>query len=108
MLEETRPFALECEVDCETFATPVWPDVPEQFRPLMGDDLSGVPFLDASATASQDKSEMVLFLINRLIDDSLEVNVVLATARSRRRRRRCLGWLPGRAASRAPRRIAGA
>ena len=76
-VEETRPFALECEVDCETFGTPVWPDVPEQFRPLMGDDLAGVPFLDASATASQDRSEMALFLVNRLIDDSLEVSVVL-------------------------------
>ena len=84
-VEETRPFALECEVDCETFSTPVWPDVPQQFRPLMGDDLSGVPFLDASATASQDRSETALFLVNRHIDEPLEVSLEMEGLRASRR-----------------------
>ena len=73
--EETRPLALECEVDSETFDTPVWPDVPGQFRSLMGDDLTGISYLDASATASEDGGEMALFLINRHMDEPLQVSV---------------------------------
>lgn len=73
--EETRPLALESIVDCETFDTPVWPDVPERFGPLMGADLAGIPYLDASATASTDSGDICLFLVNRYMDEPLTVEV---------------------------------
>ncbi len=74
-VEETRALALECEVESETFDTPVWTDVPEGLRASMGEDLTGIPYLDASATASEDGHELALFLVNRYLDQPLEVNV---------------------------------
>ncbi len=74
-VEETLPLALESEVEGETFDTPVWPDVPEQLRSLMGDDVRGVPYLDASATASEDGEGLTLFLVNRHMDEPVQVQV---------------------------------
>ncbi len=74
-VEETRPLAVECEVESETFDTPVWPDVPERFQPMMGEDLTGIPYLDASATASDDHRQLAVFLVNRYLDQPLAVNL---------------------------------
>ncbi|HEY5625151.1 MAG TPA: alpha-L-arabinofuranosidase C-terminal domain-containing protein [Dehalococcoidia bacterium] len=73
--EETRSLALETIVDCETFDTPVWTDVPERFQALMGDDLTGIPYLDASATVSAEGEDACLFLVNRYMDEPLTVDV---------------------------------
>lgn len=74
-VEETRPLALACELESETFDAPVWPDVPESFRPMMGEDLTGVPYLDLSATASEDRRGMTVFLVNRYLDEPLSVEL---------------------------------
>ncbi len=74
-VEETRPLALECQVESETFNTPVWPDVPESFQPMMGEDLTGIPYLDASATASEDSRQLAVFLVNRYLDQPLAVDL---------------------------------
>ncbi len=74
-VEETRPLALECQVEGETFNTPVWADVPESFQAMMGEDLTGIPYLDASATASQDRRQLVVFLVNRYLDQPLAVDL---------------------------------
>lgn len=66
-MEETRPLALECELVSESFDIPVWPDVDERFQPMMGEDLTGVPYLDASTTASHDRSDLAV-LVNRYLD----------------------------------------
>ncbi len=74
-VEETRPLALECQVEGETFDSPVWPDVPESFQPMMGEDLTGIPYLDASATASEDRRQLAVFLVNRYLDQPLTVDL---------------------------------
>jgi alpha-L-arabinofuranosidase len=74
-VEETRPLALECRVESETFDTPVWPDVPENLQPMMGEELTGIPYLDASATASQDRRRLAVFLVNRYLDQPLAVDL---------------------------------
>jgi alpha-L-arabinofuranosidase len=74
-VEETRPLALECRVESETFDTPVWHDVPERFQTMMGEDLTGIPYLDASATASQDRRQLAVFLVNRYLDQPLAVDL---------------------------------
>ncbi|TET94542.1 MAG: hypothetical protein E3J29_08205, partial [Dehalococcoidia bacterium] len=74
-VEETRPLALECRVESETFDTPVWRDVPESFQAMMGEDLTGIPYLDASATASQDRRQLAVFLVNRYLDQPLAVDL---------------------------------
>jgi alpha-N-arabinofuranosidase len=74
-VEETRPLALECEVESETFDTPVWSDVPESFQGMMGEDLTGIPYLDASATASEDRRQLAVFLVNRYLDQPLAVDL---------------------------------
>ena len=79
-VEETLPLALESEVQSEVFDTPVWADVAEQFQPMMGEDLKGVPYLDASATASEDGRSLALFLVNRYIDEALEVSLTFEGA----------------------------
>lgn len=70
-VEETLPVALECEVDCETFDTPVWTDVPERFQPMMGPDLTDLPYLDVSVTASDDRRRLAVFLVNRCLDEAV-------------------------------------
>jgi alpha-N-arabinofuranosidase len=74
-VEETRPLALECRVECETFDTPVWHDVPDSFQAMMGEDLTGIPYLDASATVSDDRRQMTVFLVNRYLDQPLAVDL---------------------------------
>jgi alpha-L-arabinofuranosidase len=74
-VEETLPLVLECEVECETFDTPVWADVPERFQPMMGEDLAGVPYLDVSVTATDDGGRLAVFLVNRYVDQALAVDV---------------------------------
>ncbi|MGQ9571787.1 MAG: alpha-L-arabinofuranosidase C-terminal domain-containing protein [Dehalococcoidia bacterium] len=76
-VEETRPLALQCDIESATFDTPVWPDVPQNLQPMMGEDLRGIPYLDASATASEDRGELAIFLINRYLDEPLEVSIAL-------------------------------
>jgi hypothetical protein len=48
-VEETRPLALECELESDSLDIPVWPDIDELSQPMMGEDLTGVPYPDASA-----------------------------------------------------------
>jgi alpha-N-arabinofuranosidase len=76
-VEETQPLALECELECETFDTPVWTNIPEHFQPMMGEDLTGIPYLDASATASEDRKRLTVFLVNRYLDEPLTVDLAV-------------------------------
>ncbi len=75
--EETRPVCLESDVDGETFDSPGWRDVPDSVRALINDRLSGIPYLDASATASEDGGELAVSLINRYLDQPLEVSIAV-------------------------------
>jgi len=79
-VEETRPLALESTVDSETFDSPIWPDVPDIVRGVLGDDLRDIPYLDASATASDDGRELAVVLINRHLSEPLDVNVAIEGA----------------------------
>jgi alpha-N-arabinofuranosidase len=74
-VEETRHLALECQVEGETFDTSVWRDVPERYQAMMGEDLTGIPYLDASATASEDRRELAVFLVNRYLDQPVAVDL---------------------------------
>jgi len=76
-VEETLPMALGCEVECETFDAPVWTDVPERFQPMMGEDLTGVPYLDVSVTASDDRGRLAVFLVNRYLEEAVTVDLAL-------------------------------
>lgn len=76
-VEETLPLALGCEVDCETFDAPVWTDVPERFQPMMGEDLTAVPYVDVSVTASDDRRRLAVFLVNRYLDQAVTVDLAL-------------------------------
>ena len=73
-VEETLPLALGCEVDCETFDAPVWADVPELFQRMMGEELTGVPYVDVSVTASDDQRSLAVFLVNRYLDQAVTVD----------------------------------
>jgi alpha-N-arabinofuranosidase len=74
-VEETRALALESEAESDAFDTPVWTDVPERFQSMMGDELKAIPYLDASATASDDGRELAVFLVNRYLDQPLAVDL---------------------------------
>jgi alpha-N-arabinofuranosidase len=74
-VEETLPLSLGCEVECETFDAPVWPDVPERFQPMMGDDLTSVPYVDVSVTGSDDRNRLAVFLVNRYLDEAVTVDL---------------------------------
>jgi alpha-N-arabinofuranosidase len=76
-VEETRPLALESTVESETFDSPIWPDAPEIVRGVLGDDLKGIPYLDASATASDDGRALSVFLINRHLTEPLDISVTM-------------------------------
>lgn len=54
-MEETRPQALECELESESLDIPVWPDVDELSQPMVGEDLTGVPYPDASAALMEPR-----------------------------------------------------
>ena len=73
--EETLPLSIGCEVECETFSTPVWTDIPEQSRAALGDDLTDVPFVDVSVTVSDDRSRMAVFMVNRYLDEAVRVDL---------------------------------
>jgi len=73
--EETLPLAVGCEVECETFDAPVWADVPEHFQPMMGEDLTGLPYVDVSVTASDDRKRLAVFLVNRHLDQAATVDL---------------------------------
>ena len=73
--EETLPLSIGCEVECETFNTPVWTDIPEQLQAKIGDDLAGVPYVDVSVTASDDRSRVAVFLVNRYVDEAVKVDL---------------------------------
>jgi hypothetical protein len=48
-MEETRLQALGCELESESLDIPVWPDVDDLSQPMVGEDLTGVAYPDASA-----------------------------------------------------------
>ncbi len=73
-VEEALPLALASEVECETFDAPVWTDVPERFQPMMGEDLTGVPYVDVSVSATDDGKRLAVFLVNRYVDQALAVD----------------------------------
>jgi alpha-L-arabinofuranosidase len=75
--EETRPVAVETYFESETFDSPIWPDAPESLRAILGEDLKGITYLDASATASEDGRELAVFLINRHLSEPLDVSVAI-------------------------------
>jgi alpha-N-arabinofuranosidase len=79
-VEETRPLALETVSESETFDSPIWPEAPENMRPILGEDLYGIPYLDASATASEDGRELAVFLINRHLSEPMEVSIAIEGA----------------------------
>jgi len=79
-VEETRPVALETVVESETFDSPIWPEAPDIVRGVLGDDLKGIPYLDASATGSDDGRELAVFLINRHLSEPLDVSVTIEGA----------------------------
>ena len=74
-VEETLPLVLGCEVECETFDAPVWRDVPQRFQPMMGEDLTAVPYVDVSVTATDDGKRLAVFLVNRYVDQALAVDL---------------------------------
>jgi alpha-L-arabinofuranosidase len=73
--EETLPLALGCLIECETFDAPVWADVPERFQPMMGEDLTGLPYVDVSVTASDDRKRLAVFLVNRHLDQAVTIGL---------------------------------
>jgi len=79
-VEETRPLALETWAESETFDSPIWPEAPESMRAILGEDLKGITYLDASATASEDGRELAVFLINRHLSEPLGVTVAIEGA----------------------------
>jgi alpha-N-arabinofuranosidase len=64
-----QPLALRSEVACNSFETPRVGGIPA---------MSGVQALDCSATASEDKNTLVLFVINRLATKSVQADIELA------------------------------
>jgi alpha-N-arabinofuranosidase len=78
--EETRALALETSAESETFDSPIWPEAPESMRFILGEDLKGIPYLDASATASEDGRELAVFLINRHLSEALDVTLAIEGA----------------------------
>lgn len=54
----------------------MWTDVPERFQPMMGEDLTGVPYLDVSVSATDDGKRLEVFLVNRYVDQALPVDLV--------------------------------
>jgi len=79
-VEETRALGLETWAESETFDTPIWPEAPDSMRFVLGEDLTGIPCLDSSATASEDGREIALFLINRHLSEALDVTVTIEGA----------------------------
>jgi alpha-N-arabinofuranosidase len=79
-VEETRPLGLESAVESETFDSPIWPEANENVRALLGDDLKDIPYLDASATVTEDGRELAVFLINRHIVEPLDITVAIEGA----------------------------
>ena len=73
--EETLPLALKCLVEGETFDAPVWADVPERFQPMMGEELTGLPYVDVSVTASDDRKRLAVFLVNRHLDQPVTIDL---------------------------------
>ena len=49
-------------------------------RAILGEDLKGITYLDASATASEDGRELAVFLINRHLSEPLDVSVAIEGA----------------------------
>ena len=76
-VEETRPLALETAFESETFESPIWPGAPEGMRAILGEDLKGITYLDASATVSENGRELAVFLINRHLSEPLDVTLVI-------------------------------
>jgi alpha-N-arabinofuranosidase len=76
-VEETRALSLETWAESETFDSPIWPDAPESLRAILGEDLKGITYLDASATASEDGRELAVFLINRHLSEPLDVTLAV-------------------------------
>ncbi|MCH7999626.1 MAG: hypothetical protein IIA91_09130 [Chloroflexi bacterium] len=60
-------------MDCETFDAPVWTDVPERIQPMMGENPTGVPYVDVSVTASGDRRRLAVFLVNRYLDEAVTI-----------------------------------
>jgi alpha-N-arabinofuranosidase len=79
-VEETRPLAIDTWAESETYDSPIWPDAPESLRAILGEDLKGIPYLDASATVSEDGRELALFLINRHLSEPLDVTIAIEGA----------------------------
>ncbi|MDP2948689.1 MAG: alpha-L-arabinofuranosidase C-terminal domain-containing protein [Chloroflexota bacterium] len=79
-VEETRPLALESTVESETFDSPIWPEAPDNVRAFLGEDLKGIPYLDASATVTEDGRELAVFLINRHLAEPLDVILAIEGA----------------------------
>jgi alpha-L-arabinofuranosidase len=53
----------------------VWADIPERLQPTMDEDLTGLPYVDVSVTASDDRKRMAVFLVNRYLDQPVTIDL---------------------------------
>jgi alpha-N-arabinofuranosidase len=79
-VEETRPLALETVFESETFDSPIFPEAPESMRFILGEDLKDIPYLDASATASEGGRELAVFLVNRNLSEPMDLTLTIEGA----------------------------
>ncbi len=68
-----QPVCVACETDGPTFSSPEFGNIPA---------MPDVPYLDASATASEDGQVLALSVVNRHMTDDLSAQITLADGRT--------------------------